>query len=84
MFNPMFRFIYYFLLATVCLSFRDLFGKILAGCLVGIAFYNCYVMIKYPAYRQMRDELAKEEDKRIEKKLKEKVRKEATKQIFQK
>jgi hypothetical protein len=84
LFNPMFRFIYYFLMATVCLSFGDLFGKILAGALVGTACYNTFIMIKYPAYRQMRDKLAKEEDIRIEKKMKENVRKQATQQMFRK
>jgi hypothetical protein len=84
LFNPLFRFVYYILLATVCLSFDDIFGKILAGALAAIAFYNTYVLIKYPAYRRMRDELANEEDKRIQKRMREEVRKEATKQMFQK
>ena len=75
---------YYLLLATVCLSFKDLFGNILAGALAGTAFYNTFVLIKYPAYRRMRDELAREEDKRIQNNLREQVRKEATKQMFSK
>lgn len=75
---------YYILLATVCLSFDDIFGKILAAALAGIAIYNTYVLIKYPAYRKMRDELANEEDTRIQKRMREQVRKEATKQMFQK
>jgi len=84
LFNPSFRFMYYLLLATVCLSFKDLFGNILAGALAGTAFYNTFVLIKYPAYRRMRDELAREEDKRIQNNLREQVRKEATKQMFSK
>jgi hypothetical protein len=82
LFNPSLRFAYYLLMATMCYSFRDLFGRILAGCLVGIALYNTFVLIKYPAYRKMRDDLAAEEDKRIEGKLKERVRIEASKQMF--
>lgn len=84
LFSPFFRFLFYILMATVCLSFDDLFGKILAGALVGVALYNTFILIKYPAYRKMRDELAKEEDKRIEAKLREKMRKEATRQMFHK
>jgi len=84
LFNPLLRFVYYILLATVCLSFDDIFGKILAAALAGIAIYNTYVLIKYPAYRKMRDELANEEDTRIQKRMREQVRKEATKQMFQK
>jgi hypothetical protein len=84
LFSPSFRFLFYILMATVCLSFNDLFGKILAAALAAVAIYNTFVLIRYPAYRKMRDELAKEEDKRIEAKLREKMRKEATKQMFQK
>ena len=84
LFNPLLRFVYYILLATVCLSFDDIFGKMLAAALAGIAIYNTYVLIKYPAYRKMRDELANEEDTRIQKRMREQVRKEATKQMFQK
>lgn len=82
LFNPMFRFAFYLLMATVCVSFKRLFGFIVGGALVGVAFYNTYVLIKYPAYRQLRDELAKEEDKRIEGKVREKMRAEASRQMF--
>lgn len=84
LFSPFLRFLFYILMATVCLSFDDLFGNILAAALVAVALYNTFVLIKYPAYRKMRDELAKEEDKRIEARLREKMRKEATRQMFQK
>jgi len=78
----MFRFMYYILLASVMASFNNLFARIVAGCLVGTAFYNTFVLIRYPAYRMMRDEIAKEEDKRIEAKLREQVRKEAMTAMF--
>ena len=82
LFHPTFRFIYYLILASVMLSFNDIFGKILAGCLVGTACYNTFVLFQYPAYRKFRDEIAKEEDKRIEAKIRERVRKEAAVQMF--
>lgn len=47
-----------------------------------VAFWNTYVLIKYPAYRGLRDKLAEEEDKRIEGKMREQIRTEATKQMF--
>jgi hypothetical protein len=82
LFHPMFRFVFYLILASVMLSFDDLFGKILAGALIGTACYNTFVLYKYPAYRKFRDEVAKEEDLRIEGKIRERVRKEAAVQMF--
>lgn len=82
LFNPVLRFVYYILLATICYSLNDLFGKITAGCLVGVAFYNTYVLMKYPAYRKMRDQIAKEEDARINAAIRERVRKEAGAAMF--
>lgn len=86
LFDPTFRFGFYILMASVQLSFGNLFGKIVAGALMGVAFYNTYVLIKYPAYRKIRDEIAKEEDSRINKKIQERVQSEAqnsvTKAVF--
>lgn len=73
---------YYLLLATVCWSLNDLFSRICAGCLVGLALYNTFVLIKYPAYRKLRDDIAKEEDARINTAIRDKVRKEATASMF--
>ena len=84
LFNPVTRFIYYIFLATVCWSANNLFGKICAGFLVAIAMYNTWVLLTYPAYRKLRDELAKEEDERINAALREKVREEATRSMFSK
>ena len=50
--------------------------------MIGVGFYNTYVLIKYPAYKNLRDELAKEEDQRIEGTMREKAKAEATKQMF--
>jgi len=82
LFNAGFRFLYYLLLASVLVSYKNLFGYIVAGCLVATAFYNTYVLIQYPAYRKIRDQIALEEDARIDAKMKERARQEATKHMF--
>ncbi len=84
LFHPLTRFLYYIFLATVCWSLNDLFGRICAGCLVAIALYNTFVLIRYPAYRKMRDRLAKEEDEKINAALRDRVRKEAAAAAFRK
>ena len=63
---------------------NDLFGRICAGVLVGTALYNTFVLIRYPAYRKMRDQLAKEEDERINAAIRDRVRKEAATAMFSK
>jgi len=82
LFHALFRFLFYMLIASVCFAFRGIMGYIVGGCLVWVAFWNTYVLIKYPAYRGLRDKLAEEEDKRIEGKMREQIRTEATKQMF--
>jgi len=84
LFDPTLRFFFYLLLASVCLSLKDLFGLVMAGCLVAAAVYNTFVLCRYPAYRKLRDELAKEEDERINKKIRTEVGKEARRQMFTK
>lgn len=80
--NPALRFLYYILLATICLSLGNVFAYICAGVLVGIALCNTYILMRYPAYRKLRDQLAKEEDARIEAAMRDKVRKEAVSAMF--
>jgi len=82
LFDPFLRFWFYILMATVELSFERLWPQILAGVLAGTALYNTYVLCKYPAYRKMRDQIALEEDKRIEARLRDRMRKEATAAMF--
>lgn len=85
LFNAPLRLIFYFIVASICLSFKgDVFGMIMAGVTAATAIWNCYVILKYPAYRQMRDNLAKEEDARIEAKIREEMRKKATIAMFSK
>jgi hypothetical protein len=57
---------------------------IMAGVTAATAIWNCYVIVKYPAYRQLRDTLAKEEDARIEAKIRDEMRKKATAAMFSK
>lgn len=82
LFSAIPRFLFYIFLATVCWSLGDIFAQICAGCLVGIAFYNTYVIMRYPAYRKIRDKAAAEEQERINAAIREKVRKEATGAMF--
>ena len=82
LFNAGFRLFFYLLVGSICCSFGDIFSFIVGGCMFAVGIYNTYVLIKYPAYRNLRDELAKEEDQRIEGKMREKAKAEATKQMF--
>jgi len=76
--NGPLRFLFYFLLASISFSYATLFGYIVAVCLVVVAFYNTYILWRYPTYRSMREKLAAEEDKRIQAK----ISKETTKQVM--
>lgn len=69
-------------MASVNFSLRGIFGWTLGGVFIGVALYNTYVLCRYPAYRKLRDELAREEDARIEKKIKKKIAKETTRAMF--
>lgn len=82
LFDPTLKFMFYLLMASVNMSFLTLFPQIIAGTFVFIAFYNTYVLCRYPAYRRLREKLAKEEDERIQKKLRKQMAKEASRQMF--
>ena len=83
LFNSVWRFLFYLLLASVCWSYDELFGKIVAGCLVGCAVFNTWVLCRYPAYRAMREKIAEEEDKRIEARIGKEVKRQALRQMTQ-
>mmetsp|Transcript_4891 Transcript_4891/g.6916 ORF Transcript_4891/g.6916 Transcript_4891/m.6916 type:complete len:182 (-) Transcript_4891:300-845(-) len=55
LFDPLWRFLYYLLMASVCWAYNTLFGKIVGGCLVGVACYNTFVLFRYPSYRKIRE-----------------------------
>jgi hypothetical protein len=84
LFNAGFRFMFYILIASVCYAFQSLFGYIMFGFMLATAFYNTYVLMKYPAYKQLRDKLAAEEDERIQMNLRAEGAKMAAKQMFSK
>jgi len=81
LFNSFWRFIFYILLASVAISYNSIFGALAAAGLVIVAFFNTYVLCRYPSYRNMRDKIAEEEDKRIEARISKEVKRQAIRQI---
>jgi hypothetical protein len=77
LFNALWRFLFYMVLASVVWSFDSLMGKIMAACLAGVALFNTYVLCRYPGYRKIREQIAAEEDKRIEARLSKEVKRQA-------
>ena len=80
LFNSVFRFAFYVVLASVTWSFDDIGGFIISGVLVAVALFNTYVLCRYPGYRQMREKIAAEEDKRIQARIDKEVRKQVVNQ----
>jgi len=83
LFNSVWRFLFYLILGSVCWSFGGLMGMIMGGCLVGVAVFNTYVLCRYPSYRKIREQIAEEEDKRIEGRISKEVKQQAIKQMTQ-
>ena len=81
LFDPIWRFLYYFLMASVAWAYNNLFGKIVAAALVAVAIFNTYVLCRYPGYRKVRERIAEEEDKRIEARISKEVKKQAASQL---
>mmetsp|Transcript_19776 Transcript_19776/g.27815 ORF Transcript_19776/g.27815 Transcript_19776/m.27815 type:complete len:228 (-) Transcript_19776:137-820(-) len=81
LFNSILRFFFYMLMASIMLSFGDLFGDILAIVLCAVALFNTYVLCRYPSYRKIREQLAQEEDKRIKEKINRQVRKQVVRSM---
>eukprot|EP00548_Thalassiothrix_antarctica_P006629 CAMPEP_0194131372 /NCGR_PEP_ID=MMETSP0152-20130528/2166_1 /TAXON_ID=1049557 /ORGANISM="Thalassiothrix antarctica, Strain L6-D1" /LENGTH=210 /DNA_ID=CAMNT_0038826141 /DNA_START=69 /DNA_END=701 /DNA_ORIENTATION=+ len=77
LFNSVWRFLFYILLASVTLAYRTLFGYITSIALVVTAVMNTYILCRYPAYRKMREKIAEEEDKRIESRISKEVKRQA-------
>ena len=82
LFNSLWRFIFYMILASVCLSWDALSGTIMGGIIAGVALFNTYVLCRYPSYRKMREKIAEEEDKRIEARISKEVKKQAVNQMM--
>jgi hypothetical protein len=68
-------------MASVTWSYQGLLGYITAITLGAVAVFNTYVLCRYPAYRKMREKVAAEEDKRIQTKINQQVRKQAVSQM---
>jgi len=81
LFDPIMRFLYYILMASVAWAYDNLFGMIVAALLVAVAIFNTYVLCRYPSYRKVRERIAEEEDKRIEARISKEVKKQAVNQI---
>lgn len=80
LFNFFWRFLFYLLLASVTWSYAGMFGYVVSCVLVGVAFFNTFILLRYPSYRKMRETIAEEEDKRIEARISKEVKKQAIKQ----
>ncbi len=69
--------LFYFLMASVCWTYNSIPGQATAIVLGCVAVFNTYVLCRYPSYRKMREDIAAEEDKRIQAKINQQVRKQA-------
>ena len=81
LFNSVYRFLFYCLMASVSWGYESLLGKITAGLLGATAVFNTFVICRYPSYRRQREKIAEEEDKRIQAKINQQVRKQAFSQM---
>lgn len=84
LFHSIGRFVFYLVLASLCYSLDALSGSIMAIIVVCVAFFNTYVLCRYPKYREMREKIAEEEDKRIEARISKEVKKQAVGQMMNK
>jgi hypothetical protein len=84
LFNSVWRFIFYMVIASVSWSYDSIPGKIVAGVWAGIAVFNTYVLCRYPGYRSIREKIAEEEDKRIEGRISKEVKRQAVNQAMKK
>lgn len=81
LFNSVWRFFFYTLLASVAWAYNTLFGKIMAVAFIATAVFNTYILCRYPGYRKIREQIAEEEDKRIEARISKEVKKQAMSSI---
>ena len=82
LFSSAWRFMFYLLLASIAFSYENLRGKIVGAAFIAVAFYNTYVLCRYPSYRKMREKIAEEEDKRIEARISKEVKKQMVSQVM--
>jgi len=81
LFSPYWRFMFYFLMASIAWTYKGtssiskILGPIVTIGLIVVALFNTYVLCRYPSYRQMREKIAEEEDRRIESRISGEVKK---------
>lgn len=68
-------------MASVSWSFDRFYTKGVAIALVAVAVFNTYILYRYPSYREVRERIAEEEDKKINAKISGEVRKQALNQL---
>jgi len=73
LFSAPLRFFFYLLLAMIAYSF-GIIGAIVGFAIVSVAFFNAYVLFRYPSYRAVRERIAEEEDRLIEAKVSREVK----------
>mmetsp|Transcript_6421 Transcript_6421/g.13266 ORF Transcript_6421/g.13266 Transcript_6421/m.13266 type:complete len:202 (-) Transcript_6421:126-731(-) len=81
LFNSMWRFLFYMILASVTYAYGGLLGFVMACVMVGVAFFNAFILCRYPAYRKVREKIAEEEDKRIQDRIAKEVKTQAKKEM---
>ncbi|VEU35756.1 unnamed protein product [Pseudo-nitzschia multistriata] len=81
LFNSFWRFLFYLILGSVCWAFGGIMGRTMACVMGGVALFNTYVLCRYPSYRKIREQIAEEEDKRIEARVSKEVKTQALKQM---
>mmetsp|Transcript_10485 Transcript_10485/g.24901 ORF Transcript_10485/g.24901 Transcript_10485/m.24901 type:complete len:204 (-) Transcript_10485:313-924(-) len=81
LFNSLWRFLFYLVLGSVCWAFGGAMGIAMASVMGGVALFNTYILCRYPSYRKIREQIAEEEDKRIEARISKEVKTQAVKQL---
>jgi hypothetical protein len=81
LFNSVWRFLFYLLLGSVALAYGNVLGLIVAVALFAMAVINTFILCRYPSYRQMREKIAEEEDRRIEARISKEVKAQAVNQL---
>jgi hypothetical protein len=82
LFSTPLRFLFYVLLSTLSWGAFGFLGRVVALGLLCVAFFNAYVLWRYPSYRAIRERIAEEEDKLIEAKVSSEIKQQAVSSIF--
>jgi len=76
-FNAVYRFLFNLIMATISWSYGRIYGEAVGITIMVVALFNTYVLCCVPDYRNIREKIVKEEDKKVEAKLTEQARKQA-------